>query len=405
MHLLIASLSAATSPAGVCRHAANIVRGMLTFPSVRKVTMLTGDWQADYFCDAFSLKSEKLEIKRVLISNRSVARNLWYLRGLPAAVRACHADIVHLAYPMPFLRASCAVPTVVSLHDLYPFDIPKNFGKRAWLNRAALNLCLQNIDAITCVSEETRTRLHELLPTMESEKTAVVPNSIYLSRGSSPISLPNKILDCPFLLCVAQHRANKNLSMLLRTFRLALSRDVVPANTKLVLVGKEGPETKLLHQIIEQNGLGEQIFFLRGISDAFLVSLYESCKLVIAPSLLEGFGLPVAEALTAGSRVVCSDIPAFRSIGAGRCTFFNPLDASGESLLAAVRQAIETPRDIVISPAGYDPRQAAAMYLALYSSLLLRQQTKATQSLSINASASGPLSTSIHTAASERHSL
>jgi glycosyltransferase involved in cell wall biosynthesis len=405
MHLMIASVSAATSPAGVCRHAANIARGMITFPAVRKVTMLTGDWQADYFRDAFNLNSEKLEIQRVSISNRSIARNLWYLRGLPAAARACHADVVHLAYPVPFLRHTYTAPTVVSLHDLYPFDIPENFGKRAWLNRAALRLCLQNTDAIACVSEQTRNRLHQLFPAMQTEKTAVIPNSIYLSRGSGRISLPDQIRDCPFLLCVAQHRANKNLPLLLRSFRLALDRNLVPANAKLVLVGKEGPETPLLHQVIEQNNLEERVLFLRGITDALLLSLYENCELVVAPSLLEGFGLPVAEALAAGSRVACSDIPAFRSIGASRCAFFDPIDSTGESLLAAVQKAIGTPRIAAVSAAVLDPRRAAAMYLALYFRLLLHKHTRLVQSPAADLPASAPLSASIHTATSERHSL
>jgi glycosyltransferase involved in cell wall biosynthesis len=240
---------------------------------------------------------------------------------------------------------------------------------------------------------------------MQTEKTAVIPNSIYLSRGSGHISLPDQILNCQFLLCVAQHRANKNLPLLLRSFRLALDRNLVHANAKLVLVGKEGPETQLIHQVIEQNSLGERVLLLRGITDGLLLSLYEHCELVVAPSLLEGFGLPVAEALAAGSRVACSDIPAFRSIGASRCTFFDPMDSTGESLVAAVQKAIAAPRVAAVFAAALDPRRAAAMYLALYSRLLLNKQTRPGQSPAADLPTSSPLSDSIHTATSERHSL
>lgn len=374
MHLLIASVSAATSPTGICRHAANIVRGMLALPSVQKVTMLTGNWQADYFRDAFNLHSDRIEIRGVAISNRSVARNLWYLRDLPAVARECRADVVHLAYPMPLFRSAFDAAVIVTLHDLYPFDIPQNFGRRAWLNRAALRLCLRSVDVIACVSEETRTRARELFPAMEPEKAILVPNSIYLSDECRPAALPISIRDCPFLLCVAQHRANKNLPLLLRSFRLALDRDIVSANTKLVLVGREGPETKLLHREIVQDGLSHCVFCLNGISDALLSSLYASCELVVAPSLTEGFGLPVAEALNAGSRVVCSAIPAFRSLDASRCIFFDPKDGSGESLLVAIQEALKTTRNVSTSPVGLEPQQAATMYLALYSDLLRRKQ-------------------------------
>jgi glycosyltransferase involved in cell wall biosynthesis len=405
MHLLLASVSAATSPTGVCRHAANITRGMLALPQVRKITLLTGDWQTDYFRDAFSLKSERIEIRGISISNRSASRNLWYWRGLPAIARECGADIVHLAYPMPFRRSSCGAPVVVSLHDLYPFDIPKNFGKRAWLNRAALKRCLHNTDAVICVSEETRTRLYELFPEIESENTVLVPNSMGLPPQFWPSSLPRSIHGYPFLLCVAQHRANKNLPLLLRSFRLALDRKVVSPDARLVLVGAEGPETQLLHQVVAQNSLGDQVVFLRGISDALLSSLYAKCELLVAPSLLEGFGLPVAEALAAGSRVVSSDIPAFRAIGAAHCVFFDPMDESGESLLAAIREARRTPRSPSISPIGLDPQQAAAMYFAMYSKLILRKGTNTSQPSWAGHPAAAVPSSPIQIATSESHSL
>jgi glycosyltransferase involved in cell wall biosynthesis len=375
MHVLLASVSAATSPSGVCRHAANVVRGMLANPSVRKVTMLTGAWQTSYFRNAFgldTLEGERFELRSVSIANRPAARNFWYLRGLPAATRACGANVVHLAFPMPVLRSAYAVPVVVSLHDLYPFDIPENFGKtRARLNRAALKLCLRNVDAIACVSETTRTRLRELFPALDPQKISLVANSVCVSSDRVQLSLPAAIEDHPFLLCVAQHRANKNLPLLLRSFRLALDHDAVPSESKLVIVGNDGPETQLLYRVVAKCGLEDRVVFLRNISDALLSTLYARCELVVAPSLLEGFGLPVAEALAAGCRVVCSDIAEFCITGTSSCVFFDPADNSGEALVAALQKSLKAPRSAVISSTGLDPRQAAGLYLALYSKLML----------------------------------
>jgi glycosyltransferase involved in cell wall biosynthesis len=392
MHLVIASVSAATSPSGVCRHAANIARGLLAFSSVRKVTLLAGGWQADYFRDAFHLDDARLEILPIAIANRSLSRNLWYARTLPALSRAQDADIVHLAYPMPLRRSAYSAPVVVSLHDLYPFDIPRNFGAhRAWLNRAVLRHCLRNADAIACVSESTRTRLHELFPALRVEKTSVVPNSIGLRHEHGGTVFPQSIQDKPFLLCVAQHRANKNLALLLRSFRLALDRNIVPPETRLVIVGNEGPETTRLHRIVAEHSWQDRVVFLRGISDTLLSALYAQCELVIAPSLLEGFGLPVAEALAAGCRVACADIPTFRSTAAPACALFDPSDSTGESLLAALQNALHLPRSGASSPAGFQPQQAAAMYLALYSKLALHSPLNAFQPSPANISAPGDL--------------
>jgi len=392
MHLVVASVSASTSPSGVCRHAANIARGMLAFSSVRKVTLVTGEWQAGYFRDAFDLKDPRLEILSIAIANRSVSRNLWYLRTLPALAHAQGADVVHLAYPMPLRRSAYTSPVVVSLHDLYPFDIPRNFGvHKAWLNRAVLRRCLKNADAVVCVSEPTRGRLHELFPALRPEKTSVVPNSVGLTREYADIEFPDAIRDNPFLLCVAQHRANKNLVPLLRSFRLALDRSVVQPETKLVIVGSEGPETPRLRQVITECNLQDRVVFLRGISDALLSALYAQCEVVVAPSLLEGFGLSVAEALAAGCRVACSDIPIFRSVATANCVLFDPMDSSGESLLTALRHALHLPRGAASSPAGLQPRQAAAMYLALYSRLALRSPISLFQPFHEDLSAPGDL--------------
>lgn len=392
MHLVVASVSAATSPSGVCRHAANIARGVLAFSSVRKVTLLTGEWQANYFRDAFDLDDARLEILPIGIANRSASRNLWYLRKLPALARERGADIVHLAYPMPLRRSAYTSPVVLSLHDLYPFDIPRNFGvHKAWLNRAVLRHCLKNADAVACVSEPTRSRLHELFPALRPEKSSVVPNSIGLSREYADTEFPDAIRDTPFLLCVAQHRANKNLAMLLRSFRLALDGLAILPETKLVIVGNDGPETPRLHRVIAERNLQDRVVFLRGISDALLSALYAQCELVVAPSLLEGFGLPVAEALTAGCRVTCSDIPAFRSVATTNCVLFDPTDTSGESLVSALRQALSLPRGVESSPAGFQPQQAAAMYLALYSKLALRSPISTFQPSHADLSAPGDL--------------
>jgi len=377
MHVMLASVSAATSPTGVCRHAANIVQGLLAFSSVQKISMFTGAWQSDYFHNAFHLDNRRLNIIPISEPNTALGRNLWHLRGLPAAARRHEVDLIHLAFPMPVLPAMN--PIVVSLHDLYPFDMTQNFGRRAWLNRAALKLCLRNVDAIACVSEETHARANQLFPALARDKATVVPNSIYLSHSLDCAPLPDSIQGHPIVLCVAQHRANKNLALLIRSFGMALDRDLLPPGAKLVIVGIEGPETRRLQQLVTFSGISRQIVFLRGLSDAQLSTLYATSEVVIAPSLLEGFGLPVAEALSFGSRVICSDIPAFRAFNDPRCTFFDPFDESGESILTALRCVLQSPRSVSPSRVGLYPQHAAAKYLDLYLSLLRHKRVDAPQ--------------------------
>ncbi len=375
MHVLIVALSGSTSPSGVCRLAANLSRGMLEQPSVRQVTMLTGAWQESYFRNAFELKGERLAIHPVDIANRSISRNLWHLKTLPTLAHALRADIVHLTFPVPVIRPLFSVPVVMTLHDLYPFDMPENFGGRAWLNRAALRLCLWNADQIVCISQTTRVRLGELFPVLKNEKCGVVLNSAWPRPSQGHVPLPVEVRGGPFLLCVAQHRANKNLSLLLKAFHRARQQDDLAPKTKLIIAGSSGPETKRLQKIVEELGLGKQVLFLHNIPDALLYTLYAACELVVVPSLVEGFGAPAAEALAAGCRVVCSDIPALREVGCNACFYFDPTDSSGDDLLAALQSARSagSHRDV---PATRMPKQLAAEYYSLYSKLLIHQKAK-----------------------------
>ncbi len=90
------------------------------------------------------MSSPKLKIVTVKISNEAFARNLWYIRELPKLANAVAADIVHLSFPAPIRKNTLRCPVVVSLHDLYPYDEPNNFGfPKVFFNRVFLHQCLR----------------------------------------------------------------------------------------------------------------------------------------------------------------------------------------------------------------------------------------------------------------------
>ncbi len=89
---------------------------------------MVGKWQEAYFRSAFHLADDKLDLIPVNISNDAFSRNLWYLREMPGVADDVRADVVHLSFPVPLRRSAMRCPVVVSLHDLYPYDEPDNFG-------------------------------------------------------------------------------------------------------------------------------------------------------------------------------------------------------------------------------------------------------------------------------------
>jgi glycosyltransferase involved in cell wall biosynthesis len=323
MKILIAAASFAANISGLQRHAFNMARCLLGAPEIEAVHFVVAPWQQEMI-GASRLQLDARFILHVAEMDRtSVGRNLWYYRKLPGLARALRADLVHLTYPMPVNASAFRCPIIVTLHDLYPFEIPMNFGFPKFIfNRLALRQCLGSVDAIACVSEATKNKLQAFLPAY-SQKAIRIFNCVEPGRSYSAVSPLDAWADDPFLLCVAQHRKNKNLDILIRSYRRLLKSGRIPAVMRLLIVGISGPETNRIRRLISDSALGEHVQLREGFSEPELQWCYRQCEALVSPSLTEGFGLPVAEALLAGCRVVCSEIPAHWEIGAGRCRFVN----------------------------------------------------------------------------------
>jgi len=371
MRVLITGLSAPTELNGVSRHAANLARGLLSLPRPPEIHFLAGAWQSEMFARAIGPQDARLRIHPIPIAHRNLARLRWYYRELPRIARRLAADVVHLSYTMPLNARAFACPTVVSLHDLYPFDIPQNFGLlKGAVNRELMHQCLRSADAIACVSESTRARLWKRFGARMGQKSVTIFNAVEpvpVTEARPPGEFNGRE---PFLLCVAQHRQNKNILLALRIFERLLRGGVVRENTRLLILGIPGPDTPLIHALIHRARLQGNVVLLSGISDAELQWCYRHCELLLAPSSIEGFGLPVAEALLAGCPVVCSDIATFREIGGGGCRYVGFGEGVVERYEAAVRETLAEPRCEPRPLPRLSPGVIAREYMALYTRLL-----------------------------------
>jgi glycosyltransferase involved in cell wall biosynthesis len=375
MRVLIALASAAHQISGVQRHAINVARCLLTRSEITAIDLIGAPWQQKFLRDFMLGSDARLQVHSAPIGGNAVSRNAWYYFQLPKLAAELRADIVHLAYPVPVDGRAFHCPTVVTLHDLYPYDVPRNFGfPKVIFNRLVLEHCLRAADAIACVSSSTLSRLERFAPSLICGRADVIRNCV----GSQPQVSAKPLQNWkgqPFLLCVAQHRSNKNILFLLRVFARLLSTSGLAPETRLVIVGIEGPETNAIVRYITKAGLAERIFLLSGISEAELQWCYRNCQLLVAPSVTEGFGLPVAEALLAGCDVVCSDIPAFHEAGGDHCRYI-PLDSAAEqAFVEAITAGVRAPsRKAVVLP-HLSPQVIAEKYLRLYRSLLATPST------------------------------
>jgi glycosyltransferase involved in cell wall biosynthesis len=238
----------------------------------------------------------------------SVVRDaLWYPVGLR---RARGLDVLHCTtFRAPALSR---VPTVVTVHDLAILRYPDAFPRWHRLyGNAGLRRVLHAADAVVAVSEFTKEEV-VALASVPRERIRVVPNGVdEVFTPSGPSA------EGSYLLVVATLEPRKNLGRAVEAARIA--------GIELRVVGARGWGG------VEVPGwIGE-------IPDTELATLYRGARCVLYPSLYEGFGLPVLEAMACGTPVVTSRGTAMEEVAGGAAVLADPLDAT--SIAEAIAQA------------------------------------------------------------------
>jgi glycosyltransferase involved in cell wall biosynthesis len=367
MRIVIVVVASAEHLSGVPRHAANMARSLLTRPEITAVHLIAAEWQCPALRDALPFDDPRLSLHPVSIGRGAISRNLWYYNQLPVLAAQLRADVVHLAYPVPVKRRAFFCPTIVTLHDLYPYDIPANFGfPKVLINRIILQQCLREVDAIACVSESTLSRLDVYGQQLALQKAVTVHNCVEPGPAVAVDAPFPGWNGEPFFLCVAQHRRNKNILLALKVFHRLLHSQEIKSSTQFVLIGIEGPETARIRRYISTANLSHHVVLLHGVSEAELHWSYAHCELLLAPSIVEGFGLPIVEATMHQCRIVCSDIPAFREVGGSSCRYVSLKSPAEDAFVLAVAMELKTVRLRASSTDRFSAARVAEAYLQLY---------------------------------------
>lgn len=374
MHVLISALHRPCRPTGVCRHAANLARCLADRAEITQVTIAIGTWQHDYFTTVFDLRSPKISVTCIDIPNASISRNRWFLWELPKLARQLRADLVHLSFPLPFDRRRFPCPVISTIHDLYPYECPENFGIiQAYFNRLFLKICVRQSDGLTCVSQTTLNKLKFFCSkNINHQNITQIYNIVDFNHVESKIpSFFQEAENIPFLLNIGQHRTNKNITLLIDAYALLLKTQKIDAAINLIIVGSDGPETPYLQQQIQELKLESKVYLVGSIHDNELYWLYKHCQAVVLPSSIEGFCLPLAEAVHLSCPVVCSDIPIFREIGSSDCIYFDLLTDPIQNLSTAIFKVIHQSRSICDhNPSQFSKSVISSQYLKFYSDIL-----------------------------------
>jgi glycosyltransferase involved in cell wall biosynthesis len=194
------------------------------------------------------------------------------------------------------------IASVVSVHDI----VWKRCGasmpaSRRWVEAAVMPRSLRRADRILAASDFTASELCLEYPALEARLHTVYHASCFADRPVKPAAAP---ADGGYFLFVGTLEPRKNLPRLLRAYQAYRSRATQPL--RLVIAGGEGWGSVDLRALVAVCGLQAWVDFRGKVSDDELAALYRSARALLMPSLYEGFGLPVVEALSLGTPVLVS---------------------------------------------------------------------------------------------------
>jgi glycosyltransferase involved in cell wall biosynthesis len=228
--------------------------------------------------------------------------------------------------PAHYLPRFCPVPQVVTIHDLAYLYFPEDFKKKdLWQLVNWTKFSINKSKQIISVSKTTKKDIIKNYAVDES-KISVVYNGFEKSFNKLKIPAFAKANASKekFILFVGTLQPRKNLEVLIDAFEKFQQTN---PDFKLVIVGKKGWLYKSIFEKVKTMNLEDKIIFTGHISDDELVWYYENAFCLTLPSLYEGFGIPVLEAMSYDCPTIISMSSSLPEIGGDASLYFDPTNA------------------------------------------------------------------------------
>jgi len=279
-------------------------------------------------CEAVAVSGPIVDVgahEQVVLPYRSNWARL--ITDLPRAAASAGADVIHSTYAMP---PSTPLARVVTVHDVSFLRHPEWFTRR---HRAVLNVGVRHsarlAQRVIVPSTFTRDEVHDLLG-VPGERIVVTPEAADesfrpLDGSTTEAALDRLQIPRPYVLAVGNLQPRKNLMRLLRAWRL-LVRSGQEAGCRLVLVGGNHGMREPVEAEVRSLGLGGSVHLTGYLPHADLPALYAAARAFVFPTLYEGFGLPLLEAMACGTPVACSRVASLPEVAGDAAAYFDPLD-------------------------------------------------------------------------------
>jgi len=323
--------------------------------------------------------ARQLEALKAFLSNR-LAETLGLpplMNGAMRSLAQYHRmdfNLVHsvCGYTHPDL---IGFPNILTINDLQHLHYPEFFSESEYEERERLYRESANrAQHIICISEFTRQDVHRQygVPLEKMTTVWIIPSrNVWRGLGEQEQKklLAEMDISTPFLFFPAHCWPHKNHERLVEAFNLALSE--LPKDLKLVFTGRHFPESHPAARMIKDFGIENRVVHLGYRSPLEMRALYQGCLALVFPSLFEGYGMPVAEAIIAGRPVACSNTTSLPEIAGEAALTFDPHDVG--DMAARIIELVTRPTlraNLVRAAADqrkkFSARNSAIQTLAVY---------------------------------------
>ena len=260
------------------------------------------------------------------------------LFSLGRRLRADGLDLFHSHFYITPLAKPCM--QVVTIHDITPLLFPKYYSGRnyvleqlaLWFHKALIPRTIRRSDRIIAVSEFTKKCILEAVPRRDAGTIDVIyegtephfrppANAAEIERVRAAAGLPER-----YFIYVGNTKPHKNLDGLAKAFSALLDSSPRYRDIRLIIAGKQDRFFPALRERVASLDHGEKVIFPGYVGEAELSAFYAGALALVFPGLLEGFGLPVLEAMACGAPVIASNASSIPEVTGEAAILVDPRD-------------------------------------------------------------------------------
>lgn len=336
MRIAIDASRAINEKAGVGRYTRELIKKLIEIDQKNQYLLLFTFWRASRTKMKLikEFRRPNVQIKTLKIPG-SLKEKIW---DWPMPWFKSFLGEVDLFYAPSFFEVNFGlkIPQVVTIYDLATNLFPEHRGKEVSkkLNKRAAKAC-RMAQKIIAISESTKNDLKKHLKIPEAKIEVVYPGRNELSEPAK--HLPFSLKNGTYILFVGTIEPRKNLIGLFKAYSLLPLK--LQEKYPLVVSGAEGWNIGETFEMFESLKLAGKVKFLGFVSDSVLAKLYKEATVFCYPSLYEGFGFPVLEALSFGAPVVTSNVSSLPEVTGKAAVLVDP--GEPKAIASAIERLLE----------------------------------------------------------------